>query len=112
MRDEVSEPVNPPSDGDIFQLNLSYLLLAKRLLEADPKRAETLLGVTGPLGTWLRDASLLAMVTLASARVILFVPRLPAKPIAKLLEACAKGHWLAPFHVALAVLGVNRERPR
>ena len=57
MRDETQAPEGAPLPEEIFQLNLSYLMLAQRLLAQDEQRAAIALGVREPLTSWLREAS-------------------------------------------------------
>jgi hypothetical protein len=95
---------------EVFQLNLSYLLLAQRMVAQDAVRAEIVLGVKEPLASWLREASAPAIATLANSPVAVHALRLPKKAAANVLAACNDGRWLGPAHVALAAVEGSRER--
>jgi len=69
MRDESPAPLTTPLPEEVFQLNLSYLLLARRLVVQDVVQAEIVLGVREPLTSWLREASAGAIATLANSPV-------------------------------------------
>ena len=47
MREDAQVPGGVPLSEEIFRLNLSYLLLAQRLLTQDEQRAAIALGVRG-----------------------------------------------------------------
>jgi hypothetical protein len=111
MRDAEQESVGMPLSEEIFRLNLSYLLLAQRLLALDAQRAEILLGVTEPLASWLREASTSAIAALASSPVAVHKMRLPEGAAANVLAACTDARWLGPIHVAVAAVETNRANP-
>jgi hypothetical protein len=110
MRDESPAPRTTPVPEEVFQLNLSYLMLAQRLIVRDETQAEIVLGVREPLTSWLREASAPAIATLASSPVAVHALRLPQKAAANVLAACNDGRWLGPAHVALAAVEGSRER--
>ncbi len=110
MRDESPAPLTTPVPAAVFQLNLSYLLLAQRLVGQDVVQAEVVLGVREPLTSWLREASAGAIATLASSPVAVHALRLPQKAAANVLTACIDGRWLGPAHVALTAVEGSRER--
>jgi len=112
MRDVVSEPVGTPLPEELFQLNLSYLLLAQRLIAQDVHQAEIVLGVREPLTSWLRDATLSDITALASSPVAIHALRLPPKAAGRVLAACNEARWFAPVHAAIAALEVSHGRPR
>ena len=112
MRDVVLEPVGAPLPEEIFQLNLSYLLLAQRLIAQDVQQAEIVLGVREPLTSWLRDATLSAITALANSPVAIHTLRLPPKAAASLLAACNEAQWFGPVHVAISALEVSHGRSR
>jgi hypothetical protein len=110
MRDEPRASLTTPVPEEIFQLNLSYLMLAQRLIVQDGIRAEIVLGVREPLTSWLREASVGAIATLAGSPVAVHALRLPQKAAANVLAACNDGRWLGPAHLALAAIEGSRER--
>ena len=110
MRDESPAPLITAVPEEVFQLNLSYLMLAQRLVVQDAVRAEIVLGVREPLTYWLREASAGAIATLANSPVAVHALRLPQKAAANVLAACNDGRWLGPAHVALAAIEGSRER--
>jgi len=110
MRDESPAPLTTPLPAEVFQLNLSYLMLAQRLVVQDAVRAEIVLGVKEPLTSWLREASAPAIATLANSPVAVHALRLPQRAAATVLAACNDGRWLGPAHVALAAVEGSRER--
>ena len=110
MCDEQQAPRTTPVPEEVFQLNLSYLLLAQRLIVQDAIRAEVVLGVREPLTSWLRKASASAIAALASSPVAAHALRLPQKTAANVLAACNDGRWLGPAHLALAAIEGSRER--
>jgi hypothetical protein len=109
MRDAVTEPVSTPLPEEIFQLNLSYLSLARRLIAQDEQQAAVVLGVREPLTSWLRDASVHAIVALARSPIALQEMRLPKEAATTALGACNDTRWLGPLHVAMSAIEVNRE---
>ena len=48
MREETQAPEGAPLSEEIFRLNLSYLMLAQRLVAQDEQRAAIALGVREP----------------------------------------------------------------
>jgi len=110
MRDESPAPPTIPLPEEVFQLNLSYLMLAQRLVVQDAVQAEIVLGLREPLTSWLREASAGAIATLANSPVAVHALRLPKKAAANVLAACNDGRWLGPAHVALAAIEGSRER--
>lgn len=112
MRDVVSEPVGTPLPEELFQLNLSYLLLAQRLIAQDEHQAEVFLGVREPLTSWLRAATVTAIAALANSPVAIHALRLPPKAAASVLAACNEAQWFGPVHVAMSALEVSHGRSR
>ena len=112
MRDAVPEPVGAPLPEEIFRLNLSYLLLAQRLIAQDVQQAEIVLGVREPLTSWLRDATLSAITALANSPVAIHALRLPPKAAGRVLAACNEARWFAPVHAAIAALEVAHGHSR
>ena len=110
MRDESQAPEGAPLPEEIFRLNLSYLMLAQRLLAQDEQRAAIALGVREPLTSWLREASAGAIATLARSPVAVHELRLPKKAAANVLAACNDGRWLGPVHVAMTAVEASRDR--
>jgi flagellar transcriptional activator FlhD len=109
MRDEAQAPEGTSLSGEIFQLNLSYLLLAQRILAQDEQQASIALGVREPLTSWLREASTTAIAALASSPVAVYALRLPKKAAENVLAACKEGRWLGPVHLALTAIEATRE---
>jgi hypothetical protein len=111
MRNAQQETVGTPLAEEIFRLNLSYLLLAQRLLAQDAQRAEILLEVKEPLASWLREASTNAIAALANSPVAIHKMRLPKNAAATVLAACTDSRWLGPIHVAMAAIEATRATP-
>ena len=109
MRDEPQASEGTPLSEEIFQLNLSYLLLAQRMLVKDEQQAAIALGVREPLTCWLREASTTAIAALASSPVAVYALRLPKKAAENVLAACKEGRWLGPVHMALTAIEATRE---
>jgi hypothetical protein len=112
MRDESPAPLTSQVPEEVFQLNLSYLMLAQRLVAQDAVRAEIVLGVREPLTSWLREASADAIATLANSPVAVHALRLPQKAADHVLAACNDGRWLGPVHVAITALEATRGHSR
>jgi len=112
MREETQAPEGAPLSEEIFQLNLSYLMLAQRLLAQDEQRAVIALGVREPLTSWLRDASPSAVATLARSPVAVHALRLPRKAADNVLAACNKARWLGPVHMAMTAVEATRGHAR
>ena len=112
MRGVVSEPVGTPLPEEIFQLNLSYLLLAQRLIAQDVHQAEIFLGVKEPLTSWLQGATVSAITALANSPVAIHTLRLPPKAAGSVLAACSDAQWFGPVHVAVSALEVSHGRSR
>ena len=108
MPDANQEPVGTPLPEEIFKLNLSYLLLAQRMIAQDEHQAAILLGIEEPLTSWLPGASLSAITALARSPVAIHELRLPKKAAATVLAACNDGRWIGPAHVATSAIGVKR----
>jgi hypothetical protein len=104
--------VGTPLPEEIFQLNLSYLLIAQRLIAQDAHQAEILLGVKEPLTSWLRGASVSAIAALANSPVAIHALRLPPKAAGSVLAACNDAQWFGPVHVAVSALEVSHGRSR
>ena len=68
MHDDAQVPEGAPLSEEIFRLNLSYLMLAQRLVAQDEQHAAIALGVQEPLTSWLRDASPSAVARLLPGR--------------------------------------------
>lgn len=111
MPDARQETLGVPLSEEIFRLNLSYLLLAQRLLAQDDKRAQILLGVKEPLTSWLRAASTDSIAALASSPVTIYKTRLPKNTTSTVLAACTDARWLGPIHVAMAAVEESRASP-
>jgi len=112
MREETQAPEGAPLSEEIFGLNLSYLMLAQRLLAQDEERAAIALGVREPLTSWLREASASAITTLARSPVAVHELRLPKKASATVLAACNDARWLGPVHVAMMAVEATRDHSR
>ena len=112
MREETQAPEGAPLSEEIFRLNLSYLMLAQRLLAQDEERAAIALGVREPLTSWLRDASPSAVATLARSPVAVHAFRLPRKAADHVLAACNEERWLGPVHVAMMAVEATRGHSR
>ena len=104
MRDAHQDAEATPLREEIFRLNLSYLLLAQRLMAQDAHQAAILLGIEEPLTSWLTGASLSAITALARSPVAIHALRLPKKAAARVLAACEEGRWIGPAHVATAAI--------
>jgi hypothetical protein len=109
MPDANQEPVGTPLPEEIFKLNLSYLLLAQRMIAQDEHQAEIVLGVREPLTSWLRGASVHAVAALARSPIALHEMRLPKEAATTVLGACNDARWLGPLHVTMTAIEVNRE---
>ena len=112
MREETQAPEGAPLSQEIFRLNLSYLMLAQRLLAQDEERAAIALGVREPLTSWLRQASASAITALARSPVAVHELRLPKKASAAVLAACNEARWLGPVHVAMTAVEATRDHSR
>ena len=112
MRDETQVPEGAPLSEEIFRLNLSYLMLARRLLAQDEQQAAIALGVQEPLTSWLREASASAIAALAHSPVAIHELRLPRKASATVLAACNDARWLGPIHVAMMAVEATRGHSR
>jgi flagellar transcriptional activator FlhD len=112
MREDAQVPGGVPLSEEIFRLNLSYLLLAQRLLAQDEQQAAIALGVREPLISWLREASVGAVAALARSPVAVHELRLPKKASASVLAACEDARWLGPVHVAMTAVEATRGRSR
>jgi hypothetical protein len=112
MREETQAPEGAPLSEEIFRLNLSYLMLAQRLLAQDEERAAIALGVREPLTSWLRDASPSAVATLARSPVAVHALRLPRKAADHVLAACNEARWLGPVHMAMTAVEAARDHSR
>ena len=112
MREETQAPEGAPLSEEIFRLNLSYLMLAQRLLAQDEERAAIALGVREPLTSLLRDASPSAVATLARSPVAVHAFRLPRKAADHVLAACNEARWLGPVHMAMTAVEATRDHSR
>ena len=104
MRDAHPEAGTAPLREELCRLNLSYLLLAQRLMAQDAHQAAILLGIEEPLTSWLPQASVSAITALASSPVAIYALRLPKKAAARVLAACEEGRWIGPAHVATSAI--------
>ena len=112
MREETQAPEGAPLSEEIFRLNLSYLMLARRLLAQDEQQAAIALGVREPLTSWLREASASALAALAHSPVAIHELRLPKKASANVLAACNEVRWLGPVHMTMTAVEASRDHSR
>jgi hypothetical protein len=108
MRDAHHDTDTTPLREEIFRLNLTYLMLAQRLIAQDEHQAAIILGIKEPLTSWLPGASASALAALARSPVAVHELRLPKKAAATVLAACNDGRWVGPAHVATAAIEVKR----
>jgi hypothetical protein len=94
-------PLTSPVPEEVFRLNLSYLLLAQRLIVQDEIRAEIVLGdARTPRLLAARGERLGRSQRSRSSPVAIHALRLPEQKAANLLAACTASRWLGPAHVA------------
>jgi hypothetical protein len=93
-----------PLREELCWLNLSYLLLAQRLMAQDAHQAAILSGIEEPLTSWLPGASVSAITALARSPVVVHTLRLPKKAAASVLAACDEGRWIGPAHVVTSAI--------
>jgi hypothetical protein len=88
---------------EVFRLNLTYLMLAKRLIAEDPV-ASVVFSVRESLLSWLRSASIGAITTLARSPVALFTLRLPRQGAERVLAACCQSDGLGAAHLTMTAV--------
>jgi hypothetical protein len=112
MQDIGTETGHTPLRDEVFRLNLTYLVLAQRLIAQDAVAASVVFGVREPLLSWLRAASIGAITTLARSPVALFTPRLPRQGAERVLAACGQSDALGSAHLTMTAVADAGESAR
>ena len=95
--------------NDISEVNLSYLLLAQRLLREDRQGAMCRLGISSEVAGQLENLSLSQQLTLASSNFVLFRFRFDNDKILSLLTADDKNAALRQAHAAILLAAQKAE---
>lgn len=100
------------SVNEIGDLNLSYLLLAQRLVKEDITSAMFRLGISRSLADLFRNLSLSQIVKLASSNLLLCRFRFDDNPILSALTEEDKQVSLQQAHAAILLAGQSLEAHR
>jgi len=96
-------------NNEIGDLNLTYLLLAQRLVKEDPAKAMFRLGMSKELADLLGNLSLSQIVKLASSSLLLCRFRFDDHPILSTLAQEGKSLSLQQAHTAILLSGQQME---
>lgn len=95
--------------NEIGDLNLTYLLLAQRLVKEDPASAMFRLGVSRELADLLGNLSLAQMVKLANSSLLLCRFRFDDHPTLSALTCDGKNLALQQAHTVILLSGQRLE---
>lgn len=95
---------------EIADLNLTYMLLAQKLLRKDKASAMLRLGIGAEMADLLAGMSLAEVVKLASSNFVLCAFRLDELPIARTVMQDARERALQQAHLAI-VLAAQKPSP-
>lgn len=98
-------------ETDIQELNLSYLLVAQRLLKEDPAGACFRLKISEELGELLASMSVKQIAQLANTGQLLFRPSLEGLEQLDKVVNNARDQGLSATHAALLLASVRAEEP-
>jgi hypothetical protein len=112
MQDVGTRLGGTPLREEVFHLNLTYLVLAQRLIGEDPVAASVIFGVREPLLAWLRTASIGAVTTLTRSPVALFAPRLHRQDAERVLAARSQADGLGAAHLTMTAVAEAGESAR
>lgn len=90
---------------EIKELNLSYLMLAQRMIWEDKESSAYRLGISAQLAEVLSDLSPGQVLKLAAANVMLCRARFDDRLILGLLTSHARGNAMAQSHTAILLAG-------
>ena len=93
---------------EIADLNLTYMLLAQKLLKQDRPAAMLRLGISKELADLMTDMSLSQIIKLASSNFMLFGFRLDELPHAQSLMQVAKDTSLQRTHISIVLASAQR----
>jgi flagellar transcriptional activator FlhD len=90
---------------EIADLNLTYMLLAQRLLREDRAAAMLRLGIGADMADLLAGMSLAEVVKLATSNFVLCAFRLDELPIARTVMQDARERTLQQAHLSIVLAG-------
>jgi flagellar transcriptional activator FlhD len=94
---------------EIADLNLTYMLLAQKLLREDKAAAMLRLGVSAAMADLLVGMALADVVRIASSNFVLCAFRLDELPIARTVMADSKDRALQQAHLSILMAGAQNE---
>lgn len=92
---------------EIADLNLTYMLLAQKLLREDKAAAMLRLGIGAEMADLLIGMSLAEVVKLATSNFVLCAFRLDDLPIARTVMQDARGRTLQQAHLSIVLAAQN-----
>lgn len=104
--------VETGTSNEISDLNLSYLLLAQRMVREDAATAMFRLGMSRELADLLGNLSLAQIVKLAASSLLLCRFRFDDPPILSALTHAGKNLALQQAHTAILLAGQRVEAAR
>ena len=97
---EAAEPTK-----EIADLNLTYMLLAQKMLREDKAAAMLRLGISGEMADLLIGMSLAETVKLATSNFVLCAFRLDDLPVFRTLMQSGKDRSLQQAHLSIVLAG-------
>ena len=99
----------PDAAKEIADLNLTYMLLAQKMLREDKAAAMLRLGISPEMADLLIGMSLGEVVKIASSNFVLCGFRLDELPIFRTVMQSAKDRSLQQAHISIVLAGAQNE---
>jgi len=97
---------------EIRDLNLSYLILAQRMVQRDPASAAVKLGLEAETARWLAALPPAKLVRMASLQIGLPQFRFEAAVLERMAGEKARDELTAALHAAILAHGAPRKKTR
>lgn len=97
------------ANKEIADLNLTYMLLAQKMLREDRAAAMLRLGISGEMADLLAGMSLGEVVKLATSNFVLCAFRLDELPVFRTVMQGAKERALQQAHISIVLAGAQNQ---
>jgi flagellar transcriptional activator FlhD len=94
---------------EIADLNLTYMLLAQKLLREDKAAAMLRLGISAEMADLLAGMSLAEVIKIATSNFVLCAFRLDELPIVKTVMQGERQAALQQAHISIVLAGAQRQ---
>ena len=99
----------PDASREISDLNLTYMLLAQKLLRQDRAAAMLRLGISAEMADLLAGMSLAEVIKIASSNFVLCAFRLDELPIVKSVMQGERQAALQQAHISIVLAGAQHQ---